>query len=115
MADIFDTAELFETFATMRLMMLDPWVSRLDPWVARWLGFGPVGSTMLAISDNLFSFLKIFLVKLRNVQFGIVGAPRNVRHDEVVACWTRGRHVWTRGPVGSMMLAIPDMLSMQNS
>ena len=49
-ADILETAELFvEPFAAMKFM-LD---GLLDPWVARWLGSGPVGGRMLAISDML--------------------------------------------------------------
>ena len=49
LADIFDTAELFETFVTMMLAR---------SFVSGPVGgmIGPVGGQMLAISDNLISF-----------------------------------------------------------
>ena len=46
LADIFEMAELFETFATLRLMLAGPVGGRLDLWVAIWLGSGPLGGKM---------------------------------------------------------------------
>ena len=69
-----DAMKFFEKFSRQIEMGTSPFVAMmldglLDPWVARWLGSGPVGGTMLAISDML-SMRKSVEFR-RDVRFGI--------------------------------------------